>query len=35
MFQRSSAAAGMIAELQAILRDETDGAELQYLHRIQ
>ena len=34
MFQRSSAAAGMIAELQAVLRDEADGVELQYLHRI-
>lgn len=34
MFQRSSAAAGIIAELRAVLQEETEGKPLQYLHRI-
>ena len=35
MFQRTAAAAGMIEELHAVFQDEADGAELQYLHRIE
>ncbi len=35
MFQRSSAAAGIIADLRAILEGSADGTELNYLHRIQ
>ena len=35
MFQRTSAAAGMMEELHAILRGETDGIELRYLHRVE
>ncbi len=34
MFQRSSAAAGIIADLHAVLNTETDEADLQFLHRV-